>query len=758
MKIKIKQEIRAKATISGGDRMKEYILHMNNQATDWENTSPVGCGYAGATIYGYVGEEKICLNEESIWAGAKTDTRVSGFDEKIKHLRKMFLDGKDYEAQVWAEENMGDCFRHVKSYEYAGYVYIKLHDDDAHENYSRDIGLINGVCTVKYSKDGADYKREYFASYPDRLICSRYTSSKPFSAEIRFEREFIDSIDYSEHGISASCHTSEGTNSFTLRVIVNTDGTKTADKNGVRVTEATFIETFIGIFTSFKYSDTNKAADVGMARAERGFDEIKKAHIADFSAIMSRSDIEFESREKSLESMTVGERLKRLCDDRDARDPGLMSLYWQFGKYLLVSSSRPGTLPANLQGVWADGLTPAWNSDYHTNINLQMNYWHAEEANISECCDALFNYMNEYLLPNGEQVAHDNYKTRGLVVHHLSDIYGFAAVADGSWGIWALGGAWLAFHMWEHYLYTNDKEYLKNVAYKYIRGCADFAVDNLFEGEGGYLYSGPSTSPENSYVVDRDGEKKNVLLTISPTMDVQIIGELLDFYYKTEEILGIDPDNAKKARECRKKLVPMRVGKHGQLMEWYRDYDESEPGHRHISHGFGLYPGTLINHSTPDLMEAMRITVDRRANLDGWHPGWSYAWLANLLARLDDKDGTYSMIHRLFREKTLPNLFDTHSPFQIDGNFGGAAAIGEMVMQSHENELSLIPALPNELNGSFSGLRARGGLTVSAEWKEGRVTSVEVTADESCVIDLRVPDNDLRQIELTAGVPATVKF
>ena len=727
--------------------MNKYILHLENQSGNWEDASPVGCGSAGFSVYGLVDEERLCFNEESIWAGEKTDTIVPGYDEKIKHIRQMFLDGKDYEAQQWAENNMHGCFRRVKSYEYAGKVCVRFHEDNTCENYSRDIDLINGICTVKYDRDGKHYDREFFASYPSRMMCARYTASEPFDASIRYTREFIDSLTYKPDSLEVDCHTTEGTNTFAFRMIIKTDGQSNVWYDGINIKNATYIETYTGIFTSFRNDDIHAAATIGMKQAERPYDELKREHIADFSALMTRSEISFD-HDSSLDSLPIPERLRRLRADPDERDPGLMMLYWQFGKYLLVSSSRPGTLPANLQGVWANGLTPPWCSDYHTNINLQMNYWHAEEANISECCDALFGYMNELLLPDGEKVARENYKTRGLVVHHLSDIYGFAAVADGPWGMWAVGGAWLAYHMWEHYLFTKDKVFLRETAYRYIRDCADFAMDNLFDGGDGYLYSGPSTSPENSYVVDYNGERKSVLMTISPTMDVQIIGGLLDFYAETEDILGIDPENARIAREKRAKLIPMRVGKHGQLCEWYKDYDESEVGHRHISHGFGLYPGYEINHSTPELMEAMRVTIDRRINGEGWHPGWSWAWLANLLARLDDKEGTYSMIHRLFREKTLDNLFDTHSPFQIDGNFGGAAAIGEMLMQSHEGEISVIPAVPEALNGSFTDLRARGGVTVSAEWKEGRVIWVKLRADKPCTVKLRVPGQDVITAEV----------
>lgn len=412
----------------------------------------------------------------------------------------------------------------------------------------------------------------------------------------------------------------------------------------------------------------------------------------------------------------------------------------------MISSSRKGTLPANLQGVWSCGLTPPWNSDYHTNINLQMNYWQAEQVGLSDCTLPLFDYMNNYLLPGGERVARENYGVGGMVVHHLSDIYCFAAPADGLWGMWPLGGAWLAYHMWEHYLYTLDTDFLKNTAYRYIRACADFFMDYLFEGNDGYLHSGPSTSPENRYLVDVDGVKREVYLAISPAMDVEIIGGLLDFYVECEKILDIDGISAKRAAEIRAKLPPLRVGKHGQLMEWQKDYEEAEPGHRHISHAFGLYPSAQITRDTPELYRAIEVTLERRLARGGGHTGWSRAWLINLFARLRNSDKAYENVKLLFTKSTLPNLFDNHPPFQIDGNFGGGAGICEMLLQSHEGMLSVLPAFPKNISGSFTGFRARGGVTVSAAWENGRVTYLELTPDRAGTYKVELPERGIFEV------------
>ena len=710
--------------------MNRYILHLENPGQNWENYSPIGNGSCGMMISGGVMKDILTLNEETIWSENAAGKALENLSEKIAHIRELFIEEKPFEATEWISEQIGEYPR-IRSYEYAGRLLISLHEDDVCTEYSRDLDLQNGVCTVSYTKDGASYKREYFASMTNGLLCAKYTASTKFDAKIAYERENIICASYSDSGIKCIAETAEGGHKFALEVKVLTDGVCCVTADALSVQDASYIETYTAISTAFKLGDYETAAEEMLRETYRGWDTLLTENKEIFSAYMSRSDITLNG-DPTLENMPVDQRLERLKNDSSAQDPSLIALYWRFGKYMLVASSAGlATLPANLQGVWSDGLESPWNADYHTNINLQMNYWHAEQANISDCTKPLFRYMNEFLLPGGKKAAKDIYNTRGMVVHHLSDIYEFAAIADGPWGIWPQGGTWLAYHLWEHFLYTRDEKFLRDTAYEFIRECALFWIDNLFEGKDGFLHTGPSASPENVfYVGDPAVDSRTACATISPTMDVEIVGGLLDFYCELENILGLDPNTAKTAKEKREKMLPLRVGKYGQLMEWLHDYEEFEPGHRHISHAFALYPAAQINRNTPELYKAIEVTLDRRLASGGGHTGWSRAWLINLFARFRNGEKTYENIRALLTKSTLPNLFDTHPPFQIDGNFGGAAGIGEMLMQSHEECISLLPAVSKMLpEGSFRGLRARGGLEVSAEWKAGRITQLEISSD-----------------------------
>lgn len=704
--------------------IKQYTLFIDNPAYEWENATPVGCGNLGAMLYGTVASEKLQLNEEKIWSGDCIEAVSEGFRDKLDTVRKLLLEGKAYEANEWAKEHLNDDFHRVKSYETAGDLIIKLHDDDECEYYRRELNLNEGIATVTYTKDGVNYKRELFASYPAKLIALKISSDKPNALNpfIGYERENLISMENKGDITSITGKTAFGDHKFTVKI-------KTA------VSEYAYIY-YIVINSDFPEN--------------LEWDALLTEHISDFKPIMERSDITLCQPDAELEAMPVHARLARIREGND--DLGLIQLYFQFGKYLLVGSSRNGTLPANLQGVWSGYIEAPWNADYHTNINLQMNYWHVESANLGECIQPLFDYINDNLLESGKHTAEVNYKCRGAVLHHLSDIYKFTAPADGLWGLWPLGGAWLCYHMWEHYLYTLDKDFLKNTAYNYIHECSRFFLDYMVEDKDGKLLSGPSTSPENRYFADG----KECYLCMSPTMDVEIIGGLLRFYIEVEQLLGLDLAQADEAAEALKKMPELKVGKHGQLMEWLEDYDEPEPGHRHISHMFALYPDCAVNETTTELFKAAETTLKRRLSHGGGHTGWSCAWLVLLFARLQNGTDAYKTLTKLLTQSTKDNLFDSHPPFQIDGNFGGSAGIIEMLMQSHNGLISILPAVPECYStGSFEKLMARGGVSVDAEWIDGTVTKVVLKASNDYSFKLKM-NGASRDMSLKAGETLTI--
>lgn len=746
--------------------MKKHILHMDNPAVNWENASPIGNGSMGAMFFGDPDHEKIYLGEETIWSGEPRDTTADNFRDKVDIIRKMHLEGRDAEIDDWAENNLSDCIQKVKSVEYAGIITIDDGKIGETSNYSRDIDLNNGILSIEYEKNGITWKKEAFSAYADEVTVIKTDTTRRTDFAVGFVRELTDSIKFENGILICSAHTAYGNHHFTVGVKIVTDGEAKFVKEHVLITAQSRTVLYISITTEYNFGDEHEAVCLDILSEADNYKELRKAHIKDFSELFEKSDIDFDC-DDALEKLTVAQRLQRLKEDENAEDMGLMDLYFAFGKYLLISSSREDTLPAHLQGVWVEKMENPWNADYHTNINLQMNYWICELANLSECHGALFRYMNDILLPSGRKTAKENYRCRGTVTHHLSDLYGFTTPADGLWGIWPLGGAWLAYDMWEHYQYTKDKDFLLNDAYEYIRDCALFFIDYMFEDKDGVLVTGPSMSPENRYYLDTPDGKKETILCFSPAMDTEMITGLLNFYIETENILGISPENKKQAEQALAKMPSLTIGKYGQLMEWREDFEEPEPGHRHISHSFGLYPGDTITRNTPELFKAIKVTLDRRLSCGGGHTGWSRAWLINLFARLHDGENTYKNIRALFTKSTLDNLFDTHPPFQIDGNFGGAAGIAEALIQSHEGFISILPAVTDKYSGSFKNLKARGNIEVSADFKAGKLISLELKSPISqtvCIECSSAPqgidanDKGLYEITLTENDPVTLEY
>lgn len=736
--------------------MQNHTIILSSPADTWEKATPIGGGSFGAMLFGDTAHEKIYMCEETIWAGSKRDTTNKDFKNKIDTLRKMYLDGKISEADKWAEENFTDCIDRIGSYEYAGILNIRYSDKSEVSDYSRKLHLNTGVAEISYTKNGNIIKETAFSSYSDETTAIKIESEKEMDFDIYFTRENTESQTILDDLILVRAKTACNKHRFAVGIKIITDGDTEYTGNTVSVKNATDTVIFTAIATEFNFDNEFESMCLDILSEAEDFDEMQEASSSDFSSLFESSDINLHSPAEITEMFT-DKRLERLKNDENAQDNDLTALYFSFGKYLLISSSRDGTLPSNLQGVWVEKTENPWNSDYHTNINLQMNYWLPEVANIPECHLALFDYMNNFLLESGKKTALVNYGCKGTVLHHLSDIYGFTTPADGVWGIWPMGAAWLSMHMWEHFLFTNDEEFLRESAYSYIHECALFLMDYLFKGKDGYLVSGPSMSPENKYYPLSDNKDITATIAFSPTMDIEIITCTLKNYIECENILKINPKDKERAEKTLEELPPLRVGKNGCLMEWEKDYEEAEPGHRHISHAFGLYPANLITENSPELYDAVKNTIERRLKHGGGHTGWSRAWLINLFARLKDGSKTYEHIRLLLTQSTLPNLLDIHPPFQIDGNLGGAAGIAESLLQSHEDYIHILPAANNTLTGSFEKLKARGNIEVSASFVDGYVTEIEMYSPNEKTVNVKV-NSQIYSVDLKSNSIAQLSF
>lgn len=758
-------------------------------ATEWTSALPLGNGRLGAMVFGGVERERLALNDDTFWMGVPHDYDRKDAAEVLPEIRRLLFAGREQEATALADARFMGSPGCQTAYQPLGDLILEFGvPREESSRYERALDLRTGIATVDSIVANGTERRETFVSHVDQVLVWRAETETPRDVNVEFVSRFGGTGGEVTQGLwlGTGQWINDGTERpwtadvrepglrFAVGLKLRTDGVVEMGASGARVRGARRLEVVLAAATSFvNFQDVSgdpAAVVLDRLRRAAGLDhaELKARHVEDFSSVMDRCALRLGGA-KEAAARPTDERLEAV--KAGGEDAGLEALFFQYGRYLLASSSRPGSQPANLQGIWNEEIAPAWGSKWTTNVNLQMNYWHAETAGLADCHGPVFDLVDDLRL-TGARTARRYYGARGWVLHHNADLWRGTAPVDGVWGIWPMGAAWLARHGWEHFLFSGDVAFLRERAWPAMKEAAWFVVDFLVKAPEGTAAAGcwvtcPSHSPENRFIRP-DGSEGT--FTYGATMDLMIIRELFGACRETMRILGLEAAEAELAGLISERLAglaPLKISpRNGRLQEWTEDFEDAEPGHRHISHAYALYPGQEVSpQETPELAAALRKTLDLRLAHGGGGTGWSRAWLINLFARLGDGTGAREHLLALLRRCVLPNLFDTHPPFQIDGNFGAAAGVVEMLVQSRvgfeggrmaESRIELLPALcAGWPEGEAHGLRARGGFTVGLRWAGGRLT--EATLAASRAGEVRVIDGGKRvSLRMEAGETRTL--